>query len=246
MNYRNSAQYQTGNGLESQLALPANEFVRSWYASEYTSNSYGGGAGLVQKVMHRSLERNHTKLVTFDNVLELGGNKGEHLPFVRHLYKNYVLTDIVDTLDANSKLSLKQLGVSFQVENAQFLTFENNSFNRVLNTCLLHHVADPESALQEIRRVLRAGGVADIFLSADPGLLFRFARFIGPRQRARKKGIDELKTLMDARDHLNHVGGLRRLIRHVFRFDSINERTYPIQGLTWNSSLWHTFRIIKK
>jgi ubiquinone/menaquinone biosynthesis C-methylase UbiE len=196
--------------------------------------------------MHRSLERNYTKLVSFDNVLELGGNKGEHLPFVRHSYKNYVLTDIFDTLDANSKQELKKPGVSFQVENAQSLTFESESFNRVLNTCLLHHVADPESALLEIRRVLRAGGVADIFLSADPGLLFRFARFIGPRHRARKKGIEELKTLMDARDHVNHAGGLRRLIRHVFRFDSLNERTYPIQGLTWNSSLWHTFRITKK
>jgi len=93
--------------------------------------------------------------------------------------------------------------------------------------------------------VMKTGGVADIFLSSDPGSLFRFGRWIGPRLSARIKGEEELKTLMDARDHINHAGGLRRIIHHVFRNDNIVERSHPIPGLTWNSSLWKTFRVTK-
>jgi SAM-dependent methyltransferase len=232
--------------LDSQLNLPANDFVRNWYMNEYSSNSYSGGAGLVQKLMHGSLELGYSTSTSFDNVLELGGNVGEHLPFVKHSFKTYLLTDVVENIDGNSIRELEEKGVKFQTENVQSLTFEESAFDRVLSTCLLHHVADPETALLEIRRVLKSQGVADIFLSADPGLLFRFARWMGPRHQARMKGIDELKSLMDARDHINHAGGLRRLIKHVFRSDSLVERTYPIRGMTWNSSLWHTFRIIKK
>jgi len=227
------------------LNLPAKDFIRSWYQDEYTRTSYGGAVGIVQRTMHKSIERGYDSSTVFDKVLELGGNVGEHLPYVRHKFSSYLLTDLENTIDEDLKATLRLDGVVFQQENVESLSFRDQDFDRVLNTCLLHHVSDPESSLLEIRRVLKVGGIADIFLSSDPGLLFRLARALGPRLQTRLRGIDELKTLMDARDHINHTGGLRRLIKHVFRRDSLKERTYPVRGLTWNSSLWHTFRIVK-
>lgn len=245
MNKRVDEKREKRDMVTKTLNLPARDFIRSWYQNEYTRNSYGGGMGFVQKSMHKSIERGYDSRTSFDRVLELGGNVGEHLPYIRHKYSSYLLTDIENTIDDELKTAFYLGGVVFQQENVQSLSFPDQDFDRVLNTCLLHHVPDPEVSLLEIRRVLRVGGTADIFLSADPGLLFRFARFVGPRLQTRLKGIDDLKTLMDARDHINHAGGLRRLIKHVFRRDSLTERTYPIRGLTWNSSLWHTFRIVK-
>ena len=227
------------------LDLPTKDFIRYWYQKEYTRNSYARGVGIAQRAMHKSIERGYDSYTSFAKVLELGGNVGEHLPYVLHKFSSYLLTDLENTIDEDLKATLKLDGVVFQQENIESLSFGDQEFDRVLNTCLLHHVSDPEASLLEIRRVLKVGGVADIFLSSDPGLLFRLARALGPRLQTRLRGIDELKTLMDARDHINHVGGLRRLVKHVFRRDSLKERTYPIRGLTWNSSLWHTFRIVK-
>jgi ubiquinone/menaquinone biosynthesis C-methylase UbiE len=196
--------------------------------------------------MHISLERGYKSGTFFPNVLELGGNVGEHLAYVKHGFDEYVLTDRFDSLANREKQDLGKRGIRFKAENAEALSFSEGSFDRVLNTCLLHHLKDPEAALLEVRRVLRPGGVADIFLSSDPGLAFRFGRWIGPRLNARMQGAEAIKTLMDARDHINHAGGLLRLIQHVFRRDIVQERSYPVRGMTWNSSLWHTFRVTKR
>lgn len=214
-----------------------------WYSDEYQANAYGSSAGRVQRLMHASLERGYSSAMHFGSVLELGGNVGEHIPFVRHDFDKYTLTDLHDNLDPVRRDQLAQAKVEFQVADACDLPFGNETFDRVLNTCLLHHVVDPEKALEEMRRVLGPDGVCDIFLSCDPGLLFRLGRQLGPARQARKAGLAKVKRLVDARDHIHHVGGIRRLIQHVFRRDEISELSFPIPFMTWNSSLWIAFRV---
>jgi SAM-dependent methyltransferase len=233
------------SSVEEWLSLDREDFISKWYRERYAANSYSGPAGVVQRQMHRSLERGYKVDTFFHDVLELGGNLGEHLAYVKHGFGEYVLTDRFDSLANAEKQALEKRGIRFKAENAETLSFADGSFDRVLNTCLFHHLNEPEAALLEVRRVLRPGGVADIFLSSDPGLAFRFGRWIGPRLTARIQGEEAIKTLMDARDHINHAGGLLRLIRHVFRLDKVQERSYPLRGMTWNSSLWHTFRVTK-
>ena len=53
--------------------------------------------------------------------------------------------------------------LTFQFGNAGRLTFEDSSFDMVISTGMLHSLKDPVKVLQEIYRVLRAGGEAWIF-----------------------------------------------------------------------------------
>lgn len=226
--------------------LDREDFLSRWYGEHYDENAYSGIASRVQALMHRSLERGYNHETIFARTLELGGNRGEHLSYVRHSYDTYLLTDLKIPLEG-SRIEATPWGkVEFSMADAQNLPFENASFNRVVHSCLLHHVPQPEDALDEVRRVLVPGGTADLFLSGDPGLLFRMARGVGPARAARRRGLGEVKRLVDARDHVNHVGALRRLIQHVFREDSVQERRYPLGLPGWNLSLWHTFRIKKQ
>jgi SAM-dependent methyltransferase len=229
-----------GNWFE----LSPNDFLSRWYSEDYEANAYGSKAGSIQNWMHRSLERGFDGSCRFGQVLEVGANTGEHLDFVRHQYDSYVLTDIRDPLSPEDKDRLAQRGVTFRTADAQSLPFSENQFDRTVVTCVLHHVPEPEQALCELRRVTKAGGIVDIFLSSDPGLAFRLARWVGPYRSARLAGLGDVKRLVDARDHRNHVGALRRLVGHVFRKDLCLERSFPVSGLTWNSSLWHTYRIL--
>jgi len=242
----------TKNIVKEKKPLPVNwvdlsptDFVSKWYNEQYQSCTYCNAAGFSQRFMHRSMEQNHTVKNHFGRVLEIGANRGEHLGYVRHTFDSYFLTDI-QTFD-KSVLPNTELrnGLIFQREDATQLSFDNQSFDRVLCSCVLHHVSDAESALTELRRVLKTGGSADIFLSSDPGFLFRLGRYIGPVREAKKLGLDGVKRLVDARDHRNHVAGLTRLIRHVFRDDTISERSYPVRYMSWNMSFWKIFHIIK-
>jgi len=76
-------------------------------------------------------------------------------------------------------------GLIFQREDACNLSFPDKYFDRVLCSCVLHHVDSAESALTELRRVLDTNGKADVFLSCDPGFLFRLGRYFGPVREAK-------------------------------------------------------------
>ncbi len=220
--------------------------VKLWYQDCYRQTSYGGGANIVQSWMHRTLERQWKPSTHFKHVLEVGGNVGEHASFVQHKFESYVVSDLQDVLSPVDRESLTDRGMIFEIADLRKLPYQNESFDRVLNTCVLHHVDDPEAALLEIRRVLTPGGTADIFLPSDPGFMYRWSKKLGPVRSASKMGLKEVKTLVDAREHRNHVGAVIRLANHVFRQDTVQKRTYPIPNMTWNSSLWVTLRVIKK
>lgn len=224
--------------------LSPRDFLSRWYHEEYEHSTYGGHANLIQRWMHRSIERDYSALDHFSRTLELGANRGEHLPFVNHSYDTYTLSDISD-ISSDAMLVTTNSKLEFMQADAANVPVANETFDRVLHTCLLHHVQDPDQVLSEIRRVLKPGGTADIFVPCDPGLLFRFARWAGPIQTAKRKGLGSVKRLVDARDHRNHIGSLQELIRHQFRNDSVSKRAYPVVGLTWNSALWFTYRIQK-
>lgn len=53
--------------------------------------------------------------------------------------------------------------LTFQAGNAGRLEFANSSFDMVISTGMLHSLKEPVAVLQEIHRVLKAGGEAWIF-----------------------------------------------------------------------------------
>ena len=230
--------------MSDWIDLPKSEFMKRWYTECYTSTSYSGAIGRFHSAMHRSLERKLSGR-TFGKVLEIGANNAEHLTFVNHDFETYLLTDVSSPAEEALAKAEKRKGVSFELQDAQALTFNGETFDRVVVTCVLHHLSNPELALMEFRRVLKAGGQLDLLLPSDPGILFRFARAIGPMRKAKSRGLGEVKRLVDARDHINHSFGLLSLIRHVFRNDVIIIRTYPLPTQSQDLSLWKAVRVVR-
>ena len=48
--------------------------------------------------------------------------------------------------------------LSFQVEDAAKLSFEDSSFDLVLSQNVFHHIPDWETAIKEVARILSSGG----------------------------------------------------------------------------------------
>ncbi len=221
---------------QEYFPLDKNSFLKKWYKEEYAQVTYKGDQGFVQKLMHKSIEHG-IKKIQIDKTLELGANQGEHLPFVNNNMSYFSTDNNLDLISKDSKIDT--------ILDAANLPFSDNSFDRVLHMCLLHHVLEPEEVLEEMRRVTKKGGTISIFLSHDPGMLFRFGRMVGPLRDSGKRGLRNVKRLVDARDHINHVYGLKTLIKHIYRYDKINFKTFPFRYMPIDFSLWSIWQIKK-
>ena len=218
-------------------------FYRDFYGEMICGNDSGGGLGKKAVAStHRRMERK-VKASHFSRVLELGGGNGEHLNYVLHGFDSYTLVDLRQaTLEDRHERDPRIISI---VADAERLPIDDHSIDRVIVTCLLHHVDHPEIVLQEIDRVLKDDGTATIFLSCDPGIVVRFLRKLTTERTARKLGFKGY-DLMNARDHRNHVSSLLLLARFVFRNKLIQENWMPFRVPSWNLNGYLILTVAKK
>lgn len=70
--------------------------------------------------------------------------------------------DIGETDIENARINAQNMGVgnaTFQVADATALPFDTNEFDAVFSSAALEHIPEPTSAIAEIKRVLRPGGI---------------------------------------------------------------------------------------
>jgi SAM-dependent methyltransferase len=204
---------------------------RLFYECFYESVIFGKGIGAnavrrTHSTMEKGWEREH-----FKKVLEVGSGNGEHLDFVKHDFDQYVMLDLRKT-KLNSKWN-SDSRIKTVEGNAESLPFETGEFDRVISTCLLHHVEHPELVLSEIERVLSQNGTATIFLSCDPGIAVRTLRKLTVARSAEKKGFQGY-NLMISRDHRNHFASLLEMAKFVFRDRNLKVKYYPFGIKSWN------------
>ena len=133
-------------------------------------------------------------------------------------------------------------GVKYEVADVQNLPFNKSSFDRVISTCLLHHLNDVEKALSEIKRVTKKGGLVSIYLSCDPGILNTLLRRLLIIPKARKLGFDEYPIFI-AREHKNHFSSIESMISAVFKGQNIRKKYYPFYIKSWNLNTFCIFQI---
>jgi ubiquinone/menaquinone biosynthesis C-methylase UbiE len=203
-----------------------------YYEKYYEAlNVRGGGIGsrTFQK-LHQAMEKPYNKQF-FAKVLEIGAGTGEHLDFVNHQYDEYFVTDIRKPILAPSWFGNPK--ISCLEANAEALPFQDESFDRIISTCLLHHVEKPEKVLTEILRLLKADGKVMIYLTCDPGLMTRFVRKLTTQRAAERAGYRGFDLFM-AREHRNHIGSLLSLVKFVFRDKTVRIKYVPFFIPSWN------------
>jgi len=220
-----------------------------YYAAHYATVVHEGIGGKVQDAFHAAVERPYTTTDHFPTVLELGATSAEHLSFVRHRFDRYVMLDIRDSAAARqvaeAHASSSRAEVEFVVGDAQRLDgIADESVDRLVSMCLLHHLDDPRGSLKQWRRVVKPGGVLSVFVPCDPGMLWRAGRALTTFRTARAQGYSPLELrYINACDHRNHVASLRWMIEGTFADDAVRVRRYPWRVGSWNANLFFTFQI---
>jgi len=219
-----------------------NRFVESnseWYGSgNYDSLAVSAQVGLAARVFHSQIERGIKPRSHFEDVLEVGALSGQHLPYVRHSFGSWTLTDVVD----HPTGEFEDSRVSFSREDVHNMTFEDNRFDRVAAMCVVHHLDYPINALAEMRRVCKPGGILTILLPFEPGWAYSLGIRLTSVRKAKKLGLLEKALESRALGHRNHYSSLAWQFRETFKSDSVRVYTWPLPvgGRFLNMfSSWH-------
>ena len=104
-------------------------------------------------------------------------------------------------------------GVSGLIEegNAESLIFENDFFDAVISSGVLHHTPDTEKAFKECFRVLKPGGIAKITLYRKgilhSDLLFWFTKLVMRYLRVKHPGADMARNAKDVDNFIRQYDG---------------------------------------
>lgn len=209
----------------------------SYYASAYSQIASSGGFGFASNLQHRQLEKfdwSNAKLP--GRFLEVGAGHGQHIDFVNpKSWNEYIQTDLRPP-DLNDSGRGKWI---MQSIDAALLPFEDQSFDRLIATCVLAHTDNPAATVKEWKRVVRPGGVISMYLPTDSSLALSVARYLGPRQARIRAGFDPSIIYLDHRYNYKY---LKTVIDIEFRGNEKETRRFP-QLVPWWMSLWEIVHI---
>jgi ubiquinone/menaquinone biosynthesis C-methylase UbiE len=95
-------------------------------------------------------------VTSVERILEIGAGRGEYYRFVTNDFSEYLMTDISDWGRSEIEvLAETDCRIKFEVQDMQNLTFEDESFDRVIVSCVLAHVDEPYVALSEVKRITK-------------------------------------------------------------------------------------------
>lgn len=99
-------------------------------------------------------------------VLEIGCGLGTDAAQFAQAGADYTGIDLTDAAIelAQKRFELFNLPGTFQTDDAERLSFPNDSFDLIYSHGVLHHTPDINAAIGEIHRVLRPGGRAEVML----------------------------------------------------------------------------------
>ena len=212
----------------------------TYYDTYYDLLTCGKPDGFVAKLTHHSMERTlpgkkSSRLSTSSKesevmFLEVGAGTGTHLNFVESTFDKYIVSDISEKSLGIAKLNFKHdsRNLVFETADAEKLEFADNQFDRVIASCVILHLKDPESALREWIRVTKPGGVMTVYVPSDPEPLLRIARKISTERSAKKAGFKGFNLLM-AREHRNTARNIDIFVKFLSKNHDLKIFTWPLR-----------------
>lgn len=98
-------------------------------------------------------------ILQFSNVLDVGCGTGEILSAIRKLYPTVSLQGIDISQEMLKQAESKEIdNVKLYLGDAEYLPFENASFNVLICTDSFHHYPKPQRVIYEFYRVLQNNG----------------------------------------------------------------------------------------
>jgi phosphatidylethanolamine/phosphatidyl-N-methylethanolamine N-methyltransferase len=214
-------------------------FYRDYYQESRGALSKGMFS-ILWKYPHKVIERNY---ISNENkvIVELGVGFGEHVDFVQRPWNDYVAVDLnlreplLKRFQTDSTVKLIQA-------DAQKTDLPDNFADRLIATCLITHLENPEQALCEWNRLCKDRGKISIYMPCEGGILLKIFRKLVSSQKAKKQGFQGY-SLFILREHINSYYRIDGLVKELFHSHQITVRRRPFPFLSWNLNLFSIYEI---
>ena len=162
-----------------------------------------------------------------ERILEIGCGSGLYTRELARAQARVTATDYAPSPLAQAKRNVGRLAprVEFRIEDAQRLSFTDESFDKVLMSEVVEHVPEPGRAIAEAARVLRPGG---LLVASTPSRFSPLNLAYGVKRRVRRYAFNE---------HLHEFtpGSFRRLVAAHLDVESLQfvnfVLPYPVDEL---------------
>jgi SAM-dependent methyltransferase len=229
---------------ESRAEILADYYKKYYHLTLYGNSCQSLGTRYFDFILERAWKNKTSRP---RKLLEIGFASGEHVSKVQSFpSEKYVGLDINQPATDRFIQSLpdeQRQKISFVQSDAADMPFEDNYFDRVVSTCLLHHVQDPLKVLREVRRVTEGNGEIAIGVPCDPGILNRLVKSVITYPGMRRLGVERPKFIY-ALEHPNQVGGLVEIAKFVFQNDELGIKYAPFGFKSWNANLMLVLHVI--
>ena len=190
---------------------------------------------------HKKLEKEFSGYSSISTVIEFGCGDFQHLPYIGHDYERYVGVDVlhpktaldleqIESLHENSmnKLEFLKCDLNDEQELVRKLGKRLQSFDRLLMTCLLHHLPNCWEFMDFLKCNMGQNAHIDIFLPHDPGVFHSAYQTLVSRPTCVASGGDGINfALVHAIEHQNAYKSIVVQLNHIFRDFRIRRRQYP-------------------
>jgi ubiquinone/menaquinone biosynthesis C-methylase UbiE len=215
------------------------EIISDYYQKYFADLCNSGIQGKGSEKFHRLVESYWVNEAP-QHVLEVGAGIGEHFPFTNlkanGMAQTYTALDIRDPGQGNFEAGEGNIKVNWEIGSVQKMPFEGEEFDRVVSTCLFHHIENPLEGFREVRRVTKSGGEISIGFPADPGIANQLLKKLYTYPKAKKLGIEN-PAFVYALEHRNQIAGLISILKQVFSKDDIELHFWPSRIPSWNLNL---------
>lgn len=212
--------------LDAEQARISDDFMKHWH--EMLPKRYG----LIENFNHRYPLRVLPKSERW-RTLELGAGLGAHIAFEDLSRQEYWCIELRENMA--EAIRARFPGVRTAVGDCQArMPFDDESFDRVVVVHVLEHLPNLPGALDEVRRVLRPGGIFSVVLPCDPGLAYEVARKISA-ERIFKQRYKLPYGWLIRREHINSPGEIMTLLNQ--RFVRIHQAFFPLAAPIQNLNL---------
>jgi phosphatidylethanolamine/phosphatidyl-N-methylethanolamine N-methyltransferase len=212
--------------------------MKNYYKDHYQGLIQEGSGKFFSNYVHKIMEMNLPRNF-YPKVLELGALNGLHKQYITHKFDVYYETDIL--IEGTTKISNNYIKKFQDAENLN--EFKDDSIDRVIATCMLSHLKDPEVCLEEIKRILSNDGLVTLWVSNDPSILLRIFQNIFRKNDFKRSGLDY--DSIQYREHLTYFTRLNFLIYDVFQDFKIQRKELPFRKFWYHLNFVSVYQIHK-
>jgi SAM-dependent methyltransferase len=212
--------------LDTEQLRISDDFVRHWH--DVLPDRYNS----IERFNHTYPMRLLPKEPRF-KTLELGAGIGAHIAFEDLSRQDYHCVELRQNM-ADGIIERFPSVTAIVGDCQKELPYEANSFDRVVVVHVLEHLPDLPGCLDEVRRILKPGGIFSAVLPCDPGLAYGLARKISA-ERIFKKRYGLPYAWFISREHINSPKEILKLLDD--RFPEVDRTYFPLRVPLTNLNL---------